>query len=101
MMDHINELGNWLLSQDGGNAFRAEIVKVREEWIEAETLMEAAVHWSKKVGVGDAYELNEGAPPFKAAFRKIEDCSHRFRELLDRMSVPYQGDFFPTRSQDP
>ena len=58
--------------------------------------MQSAIHWSKKVGTGDKYELNDGAPPFKAAFRKIEDASHKWRELLDDMSIPFQGDHFPS-----
>ena len=95
MLDHINELGNWLLSQDGGNEYKARIVQIREEWIEAETLLQSAVHWSKKVGTGDKYELNDGAPPFKAAFTKIEETSRKWRELLDDMSIPFQGDHFP------
>ena len=96
MLDHINELGNWLLSQDGGNEYKARIVKIRDEWIEAETLLQSAVHWSKKVGTGDKYELNDGAPPFKAAFTKIEETSRKWRELLDDMSIPFQGDHFPS-----
>ena len=95
MLDHINELGNWLLSQDGGNEYKARIVRIRDEWIEAETLLQSAVHWSKKVGTGDKYELNDGAPPFKAAFTKIEETSRKWRELLDDMSIPFQGDHFP------
>lgn len=96
MLDHINELGNWLLSQDGGHEYKARIVQIRNEWIEAETLMESAVHWSKKVGTGDKYELNDGAPPFKPAFTKIEEASRKWRELLDDMSIPFQGDHFPS-----
>ena len=96
MLPYINELGNWLLSQDGGDEYRAQITKLREQWLEAETLLESAVHWSHKVGVGDKYELNEGAPPFKAAFEKIEECSQAWRDLLDHMAIPYQGDFFPS-----
>lgn len=96
MLNHINELGNWLLSQDGGNEYKARIVKIRDEWIEAETLLQSAVHWSKKVGTGDKYELNDGAPPFKAAFTKIEETSRKWRELLDDMSIPFQGDHFPS-----
>ena len=95
MLDHINELGNWLLSQGGGNEYKARIVRIRDEWIEAETLLQSAVHWSKKVGTGDKYELNDGAPPFKAAFTKIEETSRKWRELLDDMSIPFQGDHFP------
>ena len=96
MLEHINELGNWLLSQDGGDEYKARITKIRDEWIEAETLIQSAVHWSKKVGTGDMYELNDGAPPFKAAFSKIEETSRKWRELLDDMSIPFQGDHFPS-----
>lgn len=95
MLEHINELGNWLLSQEGGEQYKADILKIREEWIEAETLLESAVHWSKQVGSGDMYQLNEGAPPFKAAFQKIEECSQKWRTLLEQMSVPFEGDRFP------
>lgn len=100
MLQYINELGNWLLSQDGGHEYRSQIVALREQWGEAETLMESAVHWSKKVGVGDKYELNEGAPPFKAAFSKVEECSKAWCQLLDQMSIPYTDDSFPSMPDD-
>ena len=97
MIDYINELGNWLLSQDGGEEYRSRIIAAREVWLEAETLMESAVYWSKKVGTGDKYELNEGAPPFKAAFAKIEEASRQWRQLLDDMAIPYSAKHFPSR----
>lgn len=99
MLEQINELGNWLLSQDGGEEYRARIVAIRDQWVEAETLMESAVYWSQKVGTGDKYELNEGAPPFKAAFLKVEEASRQWRQLLDDMVIPYPAKRFP--SKDP
>lgn len=101
MLPLINELGNWLLSQDGGHEYREKIVKLRDRWIEAETIMEAAVHWSHKVGVGDKYELNEGAPPFKSAFRQIQEVSKEWSDLLDQMSIPFDDEFFPSMEQQP
>lgn len=101
MIEYINELGNWLLSQDGGDEYREKIVQLRQRWVEAETTMEAAVHWSHKVGVGDKYELNEGAPPFKSAFRQIQELSNDWCELLDQMSIPFQGDYFPSMERQP
>lgn len=98
MLEYINKLGNWMLAQDGGHDYKDRIFEVRQQWVDAETLMESALHWAEKVGFGDKYEFSEGAPPFKAALEKIEEASANWRQLLDDMAIPYQGQSFPTEA---
>jgi hypothetical protein len=100
MLDHINKLGNWLLSQDGGDEYKDRIVALRQKWLEAETLLESATHWSDKVGVGDKYELNDGAPPFKAAFDKIAKVSNEWTQLISDMEIPFTDGSFPESSPE-
>ena len=95
MLDHINKLGNWLLSQDGSEGYRERILALRQDWVEAETLLESAAHWSEKVGVGDKFELNDGAPPFKVAFEKIAKVSKDWEQLIADLEIPYSGTRFP------
>ena len=95
MLTNINKLGNWLLSQDGADQYKERIMELRQKWVEAETLLESAAHWSDKVGAGDMYELNDGSPPFKAAFDKIAEVSNEWTQLISEMEIPYSADTFP------
>jgi len=95
MLEHINKLGNWLLAQDGAEGYKERIFQLRQDWVEAETLLESASHWAEKAGVGDKYELNEGSPPYKAAFEKISQVSKAWTQLLSDMEIPYTDPNFP------